>query len=64
MQEVCDFFGLVDEAVKLTYSDFEDKWKDIVQEWFERGTTMRMTALALQGQVSVEPAKLASLWRQ
>ena len=44
MQEVCDFFGLVDESVKLTYSDFEDKWKGVVQERFERSTTVRMTA--------------------
>ena len=48
MKETCDFFGLVDDSVKYTYSEFEDKWFDIIKEWFAKGTTARLTASLFQ----------------
>ena len=38
VQKLCDSFGLVDESVKLSYNEFEEKWKSAMKEWVEKGT--------------------------
>ena len=48
MKETCDSFGLVDESVKYTYSEFLEKWFDILKEWFPKGTIARSTASLFQ----------------
>jgi len=38
VQKLCDSFGLVDESVKLSYNEFEDKLMSAKKEMIERGT--------------------------
>ena len=38
VQKLCDLFGLVDESVKLSYNEFEEKWIGALKEWVEKGT--------------------------
>ena len=45
MKETCDFFGLVDESVKYTYSEFLEKWFDILKEWFPKGVTEKVDSV-------------------
>ena len=45
MKETCDFFGLVDDSVKYTYSEFLEKWFDILKEWFPKGVTEKVDSV-------------------
>ena len=38
VQMFCTSFGLVDESVKLSYNEFEEKWMGFIKEWVEKGT--------------------------
>jgi len=41
-QTISESFGLVDESVKLTYSEFEDNWCDAAKKLVEQGTPKNM----------------------
>ena len=42
LQRLCDSFGLVDESVKLSYNEFEDKWISAMKEWVKKGTIEKL----------------------
>ena len=43
-RKICDSFGLVDESVKFSYSEFEDKWISAMKVLVGKGTIANMGA--------------------